>query len=146
MKRWRIALLVTVSCGLSAVAGYWLGFRDAWGLAVAADRLPRGVVAVQHLRALKAGSTENIAVSLEFDVDNGLVWGYEILEHPMRPLWHSLWDLDVGPQLERYATRVADYRRDNPSLMRAGAKNEDPEGAEIGRRLSVMVERYATKR
>jgi hypothetical protein len=108
--------------------------------------LPRGVVAAQHLRALEAGKTDNIAISLEFDVDNGLVWGYEILEHPMRPLWGPLWGFDVGPQLEQYATRLADYRRDHPSLMRAGTKDEDPQGVEINRRLSAMVERYATKR
>ena len=121
-------MLVAVSCGLSAIAGYWFGFRDAWPLGVEADRLPRGVVAVQHLRALQAGKTDNIAVSLEFDVDNGLVWGYEILEHPMRPLWGPLWDLDVGPQLEQYARRIADYRKDHPSLMRSGAKDEDLKG------------------
>jgi hypothetical protein len=145
MKRWHIAAVVIAVCAASAAGGYWLGFRDAWTLGVAADRLPRGAAAVAHLRTIQAGSTENLKAALEFDVDSGLVWGYEVLGHPMRPLWSSLWGFDVGPELDRFAVRLADHRKDHRSPLLA-LKPQDAESAEHERRVNAMLERYATNR
>jgi hypothetical protein len=161
MKRWQIAVLFVIGCSLSASAGFWFGFREAWQLGIAADFLPRGVIAAQQLQALKAGKTHNLAVALEFDVDNGLIWGHEVFGHPLRSLWKPIWSLDVYPNYEQYAIRLANYRKEHPSLMKPDTFDKVPpdqehqadfyrdlaQGArESTTKLNSMIERYATKR
>lgn len=156
--RWVTALVLT--CSLSAAAGFWWGFREAWTLGMATERLPRGAAAVHYLDALHAGKTRTALVGLEFDVDNGLVWGYEVMRHPLRELWEPLWGFEVSPQLEKYATRLADYRKAHPSFMKAeafdAAAEHQPElrglfhefalGArDIVAKRDFMIERYASK-
>src|SRR6266850_463402 len=126
MKRWRTASLVIAACVASGAAGYWLGFREALPLGVAADFMPRGTIATQQLAAIRAGKTQNLANALEFDVDNGLIWGYEVVNHPLRHLWKPVWGWDVYPDFEQYAVRLANYRKEHPSSMTGDMFDKPP--------------------
>jgi hypothetical protein len=160
MKRWYIALTFVVSCVGSGVAGYWFGFREALPLGVAADFLPRGVIATGHLKAFRTGKHENMITMLEYDVDNGLIWGHELFQHPLRRLMRPLWGFEFYPEYEQYAVRLANYRKEHPSLMKPDAFDSVPPEKEqyrefyrelaVGTRENIakinsMVERYATK-
>jgi hypothetical protein len=160
MKHWRIAVIFIAGCVVSAAAGFWYGFREAWPLGVAADFMPRGTIAAQQLRALRAGNTQNLVTALEFNVDAGLIWGHDVLNHPLRRLWKPLWGWDIYPEYEQYAVRLANYRKQHPSLMTPDIFDKVPAdrpeleeayrdlaiGArESTKKLNLMIERYATK-
>ena len=160
MKRWRIVLAFLISCAGSGAAGYWFGFREALPLGVAADFLPRGVIATGHLKALGTGKHENMITMLEYDVDNGLIWGHDLFQHPLRRLVRPLWGFEFYPEYEQYAVRLANYRKEHPSLMKPDAFDNVPPEKEqyrefyrelaVGTRENIakinsMVERYATK-
>jgi hypothetical protein len=161
MKSWWIAFAFLAGCAVSAAAGFWYGFREAWYLGAAAGFLPRGVIATQQLKALEAGRTDFISVGLESDVDNGLIWGYELFHHPLRRGLNLLSGTDVYPEYEKYTVRLADYRREHPSRMKEDMFDTVPPGKEQYRdfyadlaqsaresvaKMNAMVERYATKR
>jgi hypothetical protein len=161
VKRWQVAVLLAVACSLSAAAGYWEGFREAWLLGSAADLVPRGARSVAHLEALAAGKIRPVTLGLEFDVDNGLLWGYEVMNHPLRELWEPLWGIDAYPAYERYLTRLADYRQGHPSSTRSEMFEQAPESRPdlrdsvrdftrssraVAERRDMIVQRYATKK
>jgi hypothetical protein len=161
MKRWQIGVLLVLACSVAATAGYWAGFREAWTLGTAVDTLPRGARSVAHLEALHAGKLRPVLLGLEFDVDNGLVWGYEVMSHPLRELWAPLWGLEIYPGYERHLTRLANYRREHPSSTRSEMFESAPESRpdlrdavrdfsrsarEVAARRDEMVERYATRK
>jgi hypothetical protein len=125
-----------------------------------AENLPRGVIATQHLRALRSGDTENLVTALEYDVDGGLVWGYDLFNHPLRTLFLPLWGFDVYPKYEKYAVRLADHRKEHPSPIKSDVfgklrrefeqdkanYGELTEGARLYElKLNAMVGRYASK-
>jgi len=110
MKRWTIALVLIISCAVSSVVGYWFGFRQALPFGVAAEFLPRGVLAIGHLKAIRSGKTESSITLLEYDVDTGLLWADEVLRHPLRDILEPLWGFNVS-QYEEYAVRLANYRK-----------------------------------
>ena len=160
MSRWKLATAIFLACLLSAAGGFWLGFREALPLGLMADNLPRGVIAVQQLAALRFGKTQNLATALEFNVDQGLVWGYDLFNHPLRPLFRPFWDFDVYPDYEKYAARLADYRRGHPSPMNRDFLQYLPKESEDDKatyaeflegarsyefKLNAMVKRYASK-
>jgi hypothetical protein len=160
VKRWQVAVLLAVACSVSAAAGFWLGFREAWLVGATADLLPRGARSVAHLEALQAGKLRPVTLGLEFDVDNGLIWGNELMGHPLRELWGPLWGFDVYPAYEGYLTRLADYRKHHPSSTRAEMFENAPDNRpdlrdsvrdfsrsarEVAARRDAIVERYATK-
>ena len=161
MRRWQIAALVVLASAASAAAGFWLGFREAWSVSASAEILPHAARSVAYLEAIHAGRIRPVELGLEFDVDNGLIWGYEVMNHPLRELWGPLWGLDVYPGYERHLTRLADYRRDHPSSTRADMFAAAPENRpdaqdtlrdftrnerEVAKRRDEMVRRYATKK
>ena len=161
MKRWIAATVLLLTGGLSAAAGYWFGVRDGWQTGVAADFVPRGAIAAHQLRLLRAGKPEGVIIGLESDIDNGLIWAHDVFQHPLRELWWPVWGFNVYPTYEEYATRLADYRKANPSSMKANLFDEVPAdrpdlrelykdlalGArESTEKLDRMVERYATKK
>ena len=161
MRRWQIALLVVLACSVSAAAGFWLGFREGETVGAALDVVPRGARSVTHLEAIHAGNLRPVVLGLEFDVDNGLVWGYELASHPLRELWGPLWGFEAYPSYERYLTRLANYRRDHPSSTRAdmfvvapetrpdlqeGLRDFSRTARDVATRRDAMVQRYATKK
>ena len=159
MKRWQVALLLVVAGTACGALGFWAGFREAWSLGSGADLLSRAARSVTHLEDLQAGKTRPVVLGLEFDVDAGLLWAYDLSEYPLRKLWKPVWDLDVD--YEAYARRLADYRRDHPSSLRAEMFSNAPEprpdsqeavrdfsraAREVAARRDAMVRRYATPR
>jgi hypothetical protein len=161
VRRWQIALLLAVACTLSAAAGFWAGFREGWNVGAAADLLPRAARSVVHLEALHAGNTRPVLLGLEFDVDSGLIWGDQVMSHPLRELWSPVWGIDVYPAYEKYLGQLADYRVDHPSSTRtemfASAPENRPDlqdtlrdfnrsAREVAERRDAVVRRYATKR
>jgi transcription termination factor NusB len=160
MKRSIAAIAVLLACGASAGLGYWYGMRQGWHLGIAADFMPRGAIAIYQLGLLKAGKPDNVIIGLESDVDNGLTWGHEILQHPMREVWRPLWGFEVYPEYEKYVVRMARYRKEHPSPFKPDAFDTVPPGKEQHRefykelakgarenkaKIDAMVERYATK-
>ena len=151
MKPWQIAVLLVLACSVSAAAGFWAGFREAWLLGSTADLLPRAAGSVKHLEAMEAGNLRPVRLGLDFDVDNGLIWADLLLDHPLRNLWAPLWGLDVYPHYEQYVTRLANYRRDHPSSMRAEMFADAPgdfarSARDVAARRDAMVQRYAAPR
>jgi hypothetical protein len=128
MRPWQVAVLLIVASAASAAGGFWLGFREAWTLSAAADLMPRAARSVKHLEAIHAGNLRPVVLGLEFDVDNALVWGYEVMNHPLRELWQPLWAIDVYPGYERYLGELADYRLGHPSSTRADMFASAPDG------------------
>jgi hypothetical protein len=160
MKRWPIIFVFVVSCLVSGIVGYWFDFREALPFGISADFLPRGVIATGHLKALHEGKPETLITMLEFDVDNGLIWGHDLFQHPLRRLVGPLWDFNFYPEFEKYAVRLANYRKKHPSLMKPDALDIIPPEQEQNRELyqdlaigtreniakiNTMVDRYATK-
>jgi hypothetical protein len=161
MKCWWVVFAFLAGCTVAAAAGFWWGFREAWSLGVAADFLPRGVIASQQLKALEVGKTDFVAIGLESDVDNGLIWGYDLFHQPLRPILDPLSGYNVYPEYEKYAVRLADYRKDHPSRFKQDMFDTVPPGkgqyrhfyADLAQgaresvtKMNAMVERYATKR
>ena len=130
MAHWKLATAFLFVGVVGAAAGYWFGFREAWQLGVMADSLPRGVIASQQLNALRAGHSDNVIVGLEFDVDNGLLWGGDLIESPITKFLDPVWGIGVTPFLEGYAVRLAKYRKEHPSLMKSGMFDTVPQGKE----------------
>ena len=160
MRHWKLTIAILLACLISAAGGFWFGFREALPLGVMADRLPRGTMAIQQLAALRSGKTQNLDTALEFDIDEGLVWGYDLFNSPLRPLFGPLWGFDVYPGYEEYAVRLANYRREHPSPHTTGFLKYVPreskadkanyaelaEGARLYEfKLNTMVKRYASK-
>jgi hypothetical protein len=84
MNRLRTVATFTAVCIISGAVGYWFGFREALPLGVAADFLPRGSIAIYQLDGIRSGKTQNTITGLEFDVDQGLIWGDKLFSHPLR--------------------------------------------------------------
>jgi hypothetical protein len=158
MKRWTIALVLIVSCVISGAVGYWFGFREALPLGVAADFLPRGAIAIGHLKAIRSGKPANVLIMLEYDVDSGLLWADDVLRHPLRSVFEPLWGFDLS-LYDEYAVRLANYRKEHPSLMKPDAFDKVPPGYEQYResyremaqgaretikKLDAAVKRYAS--
>ena len=161
MKHWRITLAFIVSCTTTAVVGYWFGFREALPLGIWADFLPRGVLAATHLTALRSGNPDAMIPMLEADVDNSLIEGDTLFQHPLRHFLGPLWGLDLLPEYEQFAVRLANYRKMHPPLMKADAFDHVPPEREkyresykelaLGARervakVNAMVEQFSTKK
>ncbi len=146
MKRPLLILSAAALLLAGAAGGYWLGFRDAWYLSLAAETLPRGVVATHQLRYLRAGTPGPVVVGLEYDVDEGLIRGTDVLGHPLRDLFEPLWGLGVHPRYEQYATQLANHRRQHRSLLDPEAFGKNPglvqDAQETRAKIERMVERY----
>ena len=105
---------ISVVCLISLGVGFWLGVHQAMPLGVQAEFLARGVLATQNLQALQKGKEGQVRAFLESDVDNGLLFGGDFLEHPLRPLLPAL-GVDLPGDYEQYAVRLANYRKVHPS-------------------------------
>jgi hypothetical protein len=158
MKRWTIALVLIVSCAVSGAVGYWFGFREALPLGVAADFLPRGAIAIGHIKGIRSGKPDAVITMLEYDIDSGLIWADDVLRHPLRSAFEPLWGFNVS-LYDEYAVRLANYRKQHPSLMKPDAFDKVPLGYEQHResyrelaqgaretvkKLDAAVKRYGT--
>jgi hypothetical protein len=154
---------IALACGIAlvvATAAFWFGMREGMRLGVMLDSAPRGSIAVAHLRALDAGKTGNLRISLEGDVDMALIWAYYVQDYPLRPLFEPVWGYPLYYHAESLQ-RVATYRKATPSPLRAEAlaKEPLPTGEEVrahreevldGARendkiIELMVQRYSSQ-
>ncbi len=111
-----IALFAIVATAIvSLVVGFWLGVREALPIGWIADAAPRGVMATGMLNQLKAGKAEHVVTLLESDVDGGLLWSHRLAESPLGPLLLPVWGFDAFPNNTEYVSRLANFRRVNPS-------------------------------
>jgi hypothetical protein len=114
MRASHIGAILVASLASLAI-GFWLGFHQAWPLGVQAEFLARGVLATQNLQALRNGKGEVVTTGLEFDIDNGLLFGGDFLEHPLRPFLAPVLGIELSGDYEQYALRLANYRKLHPS-------------------------------
>jgi len=145
MNRALIYVAIAVSCVLSAAGGYWLGFRDAWVLSIAAETLPRAAIATHQLKFLRSGRPGPVITGLEFDVDRGLSWGHDLFDHPLRELLGTIWGLEVYPGYERYAVQLANYRKQYPSLLKPEDFEKNPALAQDARDTKAKIERMVKR-
>jgi hypothetical protein len=125
---------------------------------VAADFLPRGVVATHHLNSIRAGNLERVTVGLEHDIDMGLIFGHDVFEYPLRSFVGPIWGNDLYPEYKEFAVRLANFRKQHPSLMRPDTFDTVPKGYEQHKdaykelavstresiaKMNLMIDRYA---
>lgn len=128
-----VIALVTAGlfCVIAAGAGgFWYGIREGWQLGFMADAAPRGIVATGNLNALKAGKKETVVLLLESEVDNGLLFSYQFLQHPLINYLEPVWGLGAYPDNEKYIARLAKFRKRHPSPFKADAFDVVPPGKE----------------
>jgi len=135
MRRVAVLTLWIASCVGTAAVGYWFGVGYGLQVGIAADMLPRAVLATEHLKELRSGSTRAYTANLEADVDAGLVWGDKVLRSPVASIAGPLWGFELKPAYEQYAMRVARYRREFPS--------QSPGDPAAQATVSEIIERYA---
>jgi hypothetical protein len=141
-----------------ALAAFWFGMYQGMSLGIMLDSVPRGSIAIYHLRALDSGKTGNMRLGLENQVDAALISAYHVQEHPLRALLEPVWGY---PMQYRAASlqRLADYRKATLSPLRADAIAKEPaptteegrahreyvlNGArEADRIIEVMVQRHS---
>lgn len=155
---------ITRTIGLVAIAtaavafSFWLGFREGVRVGVMVDSVPRGGISLFQLNKITQGSSQNMATTLEADIDLSLLWAHQIEQHPLHPLLEPLWDLQVS---EAALARLATYRASHPSPLRAESLQtaeipDTPEGEALRKVLlegaqrnqliiSTMVTKYATQ-
>jgi hypothetical protein len=154
---------LTIGCiclGLvvAASAGFWLGVREGWSLALMDGAVHIGMVALPRLDAARTGKASELDKAFEFDVDSGLVWSHHFLESPLSRLLPPVWGITSSAQNPHNIVRLADYRKTHPSPTTAdvfddvGLQTVAPSGVNQGptaidERLAIirdMVKRYAT--
>jgi len=155
----RIVLLLIVAV-VSALAGYWLGFRQAWDLSVMANGPVRGSIAVAHLKSLDENHLDNVRASLNADIDSGLIWWAELEQSPLSGALNFLSGENVLPDHLKHVERVARYRKTHASPlsdpkvtgpMLESVRKVDPEladqmvaaGKESDAAMALMIEKYS---
>jgi hypothetical protein len=155
----RILILLIVAV-VSAFAGYWVGFRQAWDLSLMANAPVRGSIAVAHLKSLDNNRLGNVRATLDADIDTGLVWWSELEESPLSGALNLLSGEKVLPDRLQYVRRVASYRKTHSSplsdpkvvgAMLESVREDDPElakqmvegGRESEAAMALMMKKYA---
>ena len=153
-----IILLMAVAL-VSAAAGYGLGFRQAWGRSLMADATVRSNIAIGNLRAIEVGRLDDVKISLEAEVDSGLMWWAQLEQFPWSAL-NLLSGQSVHPDFLRYVERAATYRKthasplSDPELIKEmldSVRTANPEFAdelvESGKQkdaaIALMIQKYA---
>lgn len=159
MNAIRTVASATVCSMLAAGGGYWLGFRQAWNIGLMADAPVKGTIALVQMRMLELGRTDDFKVSLDSEIDSGLMWWAKVDEFPLRKALNILSGQEVIPDHEWYVKRIASYRKSHPSRlddpkliteMQASAR-ADPDfandlvegGKEERKAVSDAIKRYA---
>lgn len=153
----RPLLLVLLAVAIAAMS-FWLGFREGAQVGIMVDSIPRGSISLAHLGKVQQGVSRNMVTAFEGDVDLALIWAYRLEQHPLAPALEPLWGLRVS---EQSLTRLASYRKANPSPLGAQALAAEPvpdtpeavaahkdllEGARQNERvISSMVAKYASQ-
>jgi hypothetical protein len=134
MLRVRSVLSFVATGTICALGGYWLGFRSGGDAALSAEFAHRGVIATQYIAELNADRKSNVIGLLELDVDNGLLWGDQLLQDPMAGLYQRIWQFD-GHDVRKSVQRLGAYRLANPV----------PPGASVASDIDAIAKRNAPK-
>ena len=122
MKTWLTITGVLITASAAALAGYCLGFREAWVMGLRADAAPRGVLAISQLQSIEQGRIDDVRALLESDIDSGLVLWYDLSRSPLHPAINTLSGTEVFPEYEQYIRRLAAYRKAHRSSLSDPAK------------------------
>jgi hypothetical protein len=115
MKRTSVILLIgLVFVGLAFIGGLKVGFDQGMVHSFYADAPARGAIAIHRLNALRNKKTDFLHASLEFEVDQSILWHNDFLNS------YWLWLLNSGVKTaissnEKYMKRIAEYRLQYPS-------------------------------
>lgn len=110
---------------LSSAFGYYFGFREGASAGLLVEWVPRAYISLHNLEAIRSGNNEKAFGFLESDIDNGLMWTYQLDKNPLKPLMEPLWGLPISER-EKFLTRIADYRKTHQSPMSANALSAKP--------------------
>src|SRR5439155_27279647 len=103
-----IAALVA-ALALPATAGFWVGFRKGWNLALMSESARFGAVAVPRLVAVEDGRAAELSRAFELDVDNGLIWAHHFVESPLHGYLEPVWGINGYPNDTQQLVRLATY-------------------------------------
>ena len=117
MKSWRIAAICLVVALVSAGAGFWFGFRQAWTLGAMVEAAPRGVVGLQLIRSIDAGRAHEATYYFQSQVDSGLMFWQDVQDSALYPFLNQLSGVDVTPGTEKYVRQLAIFRQNHPSPL-----------------------------
>jgi hypothetical protein len=164
MSSSRIALVCLLCAAVALALGFWFGAGAGAYVGRLADEPARGGFAVTALTGIRAGHTERAGTMYELDVDRGLLSLNEFAESPAPRLVAELLAINpqskaLAPLTREWATKMADYRKANPSPFQGALDHfpgETPEQSlmidEVLERnrsnmkaIERMVERYASK-
>ena len=149
MNRATHVAVILASAVIGGAVGFWAGLKEGLDLGVKVEAAPRGLDAVEGLRALDSGRLGIVRANLETDADMGLISWDEVSRSPLRLVLDPILGLEVYPENEKYVSKIAVYRRDHPSpiLYQSGVDSlPDDFGAahdEYPQLLKEIVERYA---
>ena len=115
MKRaYFLSFVVLLLVGAAFFGGMKVGFDQGMVHSFYVDAPAKGVIAIHRLNALQSKKTDFLNTSLEFEVDQNILWHNNFLNS------HWLWLL--GPNTEtviskndEYMQRIAEYRLRYPS-------------------------------
>ena len=131
----RNALGFVVTGLVCALGGYWVGFRSGGDAALSAEFAHRGVIATQYIAELNADRKSNVVSLLELDVDNGLLWGDQLLQDPMVGLYRHVLGFPNIADVQKSVQRLGAYRLANPLAP----------GASISSDINAIAKRNSPK-
>lgn len=141
----KTAILVILVGVCAATGGYFVGFGHGWNMGLIADAVPRGVISMRHLGMLEKDRAAKVKLSMEVDIDRGLLGWHDLSQSSMKPIVNAAAGQDVFPGFEKYIRPLATYRKSNPSPAPGSEyEKQDPAGvAEGQRRIAKVVAEYA---
>jgi hypothetical protein len=114
MSRTPSALAVCIVGVLCGTIGGLVGYRLGAGAALSAEFTHRGVIATQHIAKLRVGQTATLVGLMETDIDNGLVWGDDLLRSSSRFGYQPILGFPGIEGVRASVLRLAQYRIANP--------------------------------
>src|SRR6266496_5185761 len=120
MRPSRVVLVCSI-CTLAALAlGFWLGVREGEYTAQLAEAPSNGWFAVTALGNIKAGQMERPSLMYELAIDRGLLSLQQFdesaeVQFVSRLLAFNPRSSLMTPHTKDYATKMADYRKINPT-------------------------------
>jgi hypothetical protein len=109
-----ISVAVVIFICAAFFAGLKVGLDKGMDLSFYVDAPARGAIATQQLNALRSGKTDFVITSLEFSVDQCILWHNDLLNSN----WAWLLGSDKKTFIsnsDEYMRRIAQYRQQHPS-------------------------------
>ena len=117
MKTSLIVTVLVVVVAASAIAGYAVGFRQAWELSQMAGAAPRAHAGLTLMHSIDVGRTDQVTYYFESQIDAGLLFWHDLSQSRLYPMLNQLSGDDVFPSWERSVRPLAEYRKTHPSPL-----------------------------